>query len=175
MQTQQTITLFGTVSNSATSRISKNGRKYTAFGVAIISDRNLQAFHYNVVAFGKQGHFAKPLQTGTRIKLVVQAQSQPDNIASIPLLTATFVRPVCPVARGIATETSDIESYKHDQTGGWLHIDPQSNFYDRQAQPITRENALEYAAHELSHIVADSSTVQSLNNGDKNNDQAISL
>jgi len=52
---------------------SKNGRKYTAFGVAIISDRNLQAFHYNVVAFGKQGHFAKPLQTGTRIKLVVQS------------------------------------------------------------------------------------------------------
>jgi hypothetical protein len=50
MQTQQTITLFGTVSNSATSRISINGRKYTAFGVAIISDRNLQAFHYNVVA-----------------------------------------------------------------------------------------------------------------------------
>jgi len=96
MQTQQTITLFGTVSNSATSRISKNGRKYTAFGVAIISDRNLQAFHYNVVAFGKQGHFAKPL----RIKLVVQAQSQPDNIATLPLLTATFVRPVRPVARG---------------------------------------------------------------------------
>ena len=104
MQTQQTITLFGTVSNSATSRISKNGRKYTAFGVAIISDRNLQAFHYNVVAFGKQGHFAKPLQTGTRIKLVVQAQSQPDNIATLPLLTATFVRPVRPVARGIAIE-----------------------------------------------------------------------
>ena len=100
MQTLQTITLFGTVSNSATSRISKNGRKYTAFGVAIISDRNRQAFHYNVVAFGKQGHFAKQFQTGTRIKLVVQAQSQPDNIASIPLLTATFVRPVHPVARG---------------------------------------------------------------------------
>ncbi|MHB2006951.1 MAG: hypothetical protein ACYCOX_02765 [Acidobacteriaceae bacterium] len=32
MQIKQTITLFGTVSNSATSRISKNGRKYTAFG-----------------------------------------------------------------------------------------------------------------------------------------------
>jgi hypothetical protein len=86
--------------HSATSRISRNGRKYTAFGVSIISDRNLQAFHYNVVAFGKQDHFAKPLQSGTRIKLVVQAQSQPDNIASIPLLTATFVRPVHPVARG---------------------------------------------------------------------------
>ena len=56
MQTRQTITLFGTVSNPATSRTSKNGRKYTAFGVAIISDRNLEAFHYNVVAWGKQGH-----------------------------------------------------------------------------------------------------------------------
>jgi hypothetical protein len=30
--------------------------------------------------------------------LVIQAQSQPDNIATIPLLTATFVRPVHPVA-----------------------------------------------------------------------------
>ncbi|WP_041597090.1 single-stranded DNA-binding protein [Granulicella tundricola] len=98
MQTQQTITFFGTVSNSAVSRISKNGREYTAFGVSIISDRNLQAFYYNVVAWGKQGQFAKPLQVGTRIKLVVQAQSQPDNIATIPLLTATFVRPVQPVA-----------------------------------------------------------------------------
>ena len=98
MQTQQTITLFGTVSNSATSRISKHGRKYTAFGVEIISDRNFEAFNYNVVAWGKEGHFAKSLGVGTRIKLVVKAQSQPDNIAIIPLLTATFVRPVHPVA-----------------------------------------------------------------------------
>ena len=98
MQTQQTITLFGTVSNPAISRTSKNGLKYTAFGVSIISDRNLQAFHYNVVAWGKQGDLAKPLQKGTRVKLVIQAQSQPDNIATIPLLTATFVRPVHPVA-----------------------------------------------------------------------------
>jgi hypothetical protein len=41
MQTQQTITFFGTVSDSATNRTSKTGRKYTAFGVPIISDRNL--------------------------------------------------------------------------------------------------------------------------------------
>jgi hypothetical protein len=98
MQIQQTITLFGTVSNPAVSRTSRNGRSYTAFGVSIISDRNLQAFHYNVVAWGKQGHFAKPLQRGTHVKMVIQAQSQPDNIATIPLLTATFVRPVHPVA-----------------------------------------------------------------------------
>jgi hypothetical protein len=31
-------------------------------------------------------------------QIAVQAQSQPDNIAIIPLLTATFVRPVQPVA-----------------------------------------------------------------------------
>ena len=75
MQTQQFITFFETVRNSATSRMSKTGRKYTAFGIFMISDRNLQAFHCNVVAFGKQGYFAKPLQIGIRIKLVVLAQS----------------------------------------------------------------------------------------------------
>jgi hypothetical protein len=71
-------------------------------------------------------------------------------------------------------ETGDIESYKHDQTGGWLHIDPQSNFYDREAQPITRENALEHAAHEPSHAVADSLNVQP-SSSDQGNDQGIGL
>ena len=99
MQTVQSISLFATVSNDATSRTASNGRKYTAFGVAIIADRNRPAFHYNVIAWGKQGHFAKALAKGTRIKLAVQAQSQPDNSASIPLLTATFVRPVKTGAR----------------------------------------------------------------------------
>jgi hypothetical protein len=75
VQTKQTITLSGTVSNSVTSRISKKSRNNTDFGIAIISDCNLQAFQYNVVAFGKQGHFAKALQAGTRSKLVIQAQS----------------------------------------------------------------------------------------------------
>jgi hypothetical protein len=98
MQTLKTITLFGTVSNSAISRTSCNGRHYTAFGVSILNKELNRIFHYNVVAFGKQGHFAKPLQKGTRVKLAIQAQSQPDNIASIPLLTATFVRPVNPAA-----------------------------------------------------------------------------
>ena len=34
-------------------------------------------------------------------------------------------------------ETGDIQSYQHNQTGGWLHIDQQSQFYDRHAQPIS--------------------------------------
>ena len=72
-------------------------------------------------------------------------------------------------------ETGEIESYKHDQTGGWLHIDPQTNFYDREAQPVSRENALEHAAHEPSHAVAENSVVQSNSTGDKNYDQGMSL
>ena len=99
MQTVQNITVFATVSNDATSRTASNGRKYTAFGVAIIADRNRAPFHYNVIAWGKQGHFTKTLAKGTRIKLAVRAQSQPDNAATIPLLTATFVRPVRTGAR----------------------------------------------------------------------------
>jgi conjugative relaxase-like TrwC/TraI family protein len=71
-------------------------------------------------------------------------------------------------------ETGDIESYKHDQTGGWLHIDPQSNFYDREAQPISRQNALEHAGHEPSHSISENAVVVS-NKGDNNNDQGISL
>jgi len=52
-------------------------------------------------------------------------------------------------------ETGEIESYKHDQTGGWLHIDPQANFYDRQAQPISQENALEIAGHSQTRVVGE--------------------
>jgi conjugative relaxase-like TrwC/TraI family protein len=40
-------------------------------------------------------------------------------------------------------ETGDIQSYQHNERGGWLHIDRQGQFYDRQAQPISRDVALE--------------------------------
>ena len=98
MQHKPSITYFATVSNDATIRTAKNGRQYTAFGIAIYPDGNLEPFHYNVVAFGRPGQFAKSLQRGTEVKLSIQAESQPDNDASIPLLTATFVQPVIPAA-----------------------------------------------------------------------------
>jgi hypothetical protein len=44
-------------------------------------------------------------------------------------------------------ETGDIQSYQHNQTAGWLHINPQGQFYDRHAQPIAKEHALEHAGH----------------------------
>jgi len=44
-------------------------------------------------------------------------------------------------------ETDGIHSYQHPETQRWLHIDTQGQFFDRHAQPITRENALEQAGH----------------------------
>jgi conjugative relaxase-like TrwC/TraI family protein len=70
-------------------------------------------------------------------------------------------------------ETGDIESYKHDQTGGWLHIDPQSNFYDREAQPTTRESALENAGHNQIHPIIDISVGHSPKSDA--NDQGLSI
>jgi hypothetical protein len=70
-------------------------------------------------------------------------------------------------------ETGDIESYKHDQTGGWLHIDPKSNFYDREAQPTSRESALEYAGHPFAHSIGDKAVEQSPQSGA--NDQGFTL
>jgi hypothetical protein len=70
-------------------------------------------------------------------------------------------------------ETGDIESYKHDQTGGWLHIDSQGTFYDREAEPTSREAALEYANHGQTHSVDDNSKGKSPEN--KDHEQSFSL
>ena len=71
-------------------------------------------------------------------------------------------------------ETGDIQSYQHNQTDGWLHIDQQSQFYDRHAQPITREHALEHAGH-VALAVNEISQAQSLTKGSAGNDQGLSL
>jgi hypothetical protein len=71
-------------------------------------------------------------------------------------------------------ETGDIQSYQHNQTGGWLHIDQQSQFYDRHAQPIAKEHALEHAGH-LTLAVSEISHAQSLTKGSVGTDQGLSL
>ena len=58
-------------------------------------------------------------------------------------------------------ETGEVQSYQHNQAGSWLHIDPQGQFYDRQAQPITREAALEQAGQSSAHSLGDNAQVQS--------------
>jgi ATP-dependent exoDNAse (exonuclease V) alpha subunit len=71
-------------------------------------------------------------------------------------------------------ETGDIQSYQHNQTAGWLHIDPQGQFYDRHAQPIAKEHALEHAGH-LTLAVNEISQAQSTAKGTVGIDQGLSL
>ena len=59
-------------------------------------------------------------------------------------------------------ETGEIQSYQHTHAGTWLHIDSQGQFYDRQAQPITRETALEQAGQSSAHSMGDNAQIQSV-------------
>jgi hypothetical protein len=52
-------------------------------------------------------------------------------------------------------ETYGIHSYQHPETHRWLHIDTHGQFFDRHAQPITRENALAQAGQSLTQSVAE--------------------
>jgi len=52
-------------------------------------------------------------------------------------------------------ETEGIHSYQHPESQRWLHIDTQGQFFDRHAQPITRENALEQARQSPTQTVAE--------------------
>ncbi len=58
-------------------------------------------------------------------------------------------------------ETGEVQSYQHNQAGNWLHIDSQGQFYDRQAQPITRETGLEQAGQASAHSLGDKAQMQS--------------
>ena len=71
-------------------------------------------------------------------------------------------------------ETGDIQSYQHTDTAGWLHIDPQGQFYDRHAQPIERDHALEHAGHPAP-TVQEISQNETLAKGSVGTDQGLSL
>ena len=58
-------------------------------------------------------------------------------------------------------ETGEVQSYQHNHAGSWLHIDPQGQFYDRQAQPITRETALEQSGQSSAHSMGDNAQMPS--------------
>ena len=58
-------------------------------------------------------------------------------------------------------ETGEVQSYQHSHAGSWLHIDPQGQFYDRQAQPVTRETALEHSDQASAHSLGDKAQMQS--------------
>jgi conjugative relaxase-like TrwC/TraI family protein len=88
--------------------------------------------------------------------------------------------PIEAAMRGEATgyewkhERAGIQSYQHNQTGGWLHIDRQGQYFDRQAQPVTKETALQHARHSATHSV--DQNAQSLTGSGRNrNGFGISL
>ena len=70
-------------------------------------------------------------------------------------------------------ETGEVQSYQHNHAGNWLHIDPQGQFYDRQAQPITREAALDQASQASAHSIGVNAQVQS--GGNDTTDLGLSL
>jgi hypothetical protein len=71
-------------------------------------------------------------------------------------------------------ETDGIHSYQHPETHRWIHIDSQGQFFDRHAQPITREKALEQAGHSLTQSVA-ANTQSPTGNGLNLNSHGITL
>jgi conjugative relaxase-like TrwC/TraI family protein len=97
-----------------------------------------------------------------------ETQNSANDKAQAP--TEIDLRHYAPIQTALSTEatgydwkreTGDIQSYQHNQTGGWLHIDPQGQFYDRQAQPILREAALDHASHSARPSEAQNSQIQS--------------
>ena len=72
-------------------------------------------------------------------------------------------------------ETGDIQSYQHNDRGGWLHIDPQGQFYDRQARPIASEQALKHAGHVSSIHSNDNTQTQGITKTNSGTDQALSI
>ena len=70
-------------------------------------------------------------------------------------------------------ETGEVQSYQHTHSGTWLHIDSQGQFYDRQAQPITRETALEQAGQSPAYSIDGNAQVQTVSK--ENTDPGLSL
>jgi hypothetical protein len=112
-----------------------------------------------------------PTETMVSIPEIVRVEADIDNRHYAPIEAAL---PNEASSYEWKRETGDIESYQHNQSGGWLHIDPQGQFYDRQVQPTTREAALEHAGHIPAHLMGDNVQMQSPN-GSNINDQQSSL
>jgi len=161
-------------------RLSSNVTKTSAVDLQQVHDQPTKS---------QQTHTKEPPMTNSREHSQDDLRREPptEKMVSIPEIVRHEVevdtRHYAPVEAALPNETSgynwkretgDIESYKHNQTGGWLHIDSQSQFYDREAQPITKEDALEHAGHIPAHSMGDNAQVQS-GSGNNNNDQGISL
>lgn len=59
-------------------------------------------------------------------------------------------------------ETGAVQSYQHRHEGSWVHLDPRGQFYNRHAEPISREVALTQnrQSHEIARAPSAPSTAQ---------------
>jgi len=89
---------------------------------------------------------------------------KPEQHSQLPPEQAERNRQYGPIETALQTEahgykwqreTDGIHSYQHPESHRWLHIDAQGQFFDRHAQPITRENAFEQAGHSPTQSVAE--------------------
>jgi ATP-dependent exoDNAse (exonuclease V) alpha subunit len=117
-----------------------------------------------------------------------EEQKRPDSelipvAVTLQAITAMDQRHYAPLHAGLPNEgagyewkreTGDIQSYQHSETTGWVHIDPHGQFFDRHAQPISKEQALEHAA-QVTLAVSEISQSQSIAKGTIGTDQGLSL
>ena len=72
-------------------------------------------------------------------------------------------------------ETGEIQSYQHRDHQGWLHIDSAGTFYDRYANPVPREQALESAGHSSMPTTQENLLPKSVEGSVTGENQALTL
>jgi conjugative relaxase-like TrwC/TraI family protein len=168
------------------SRASEDAHIYTNSAATLGERLSIEVTKSSAVDFQQR---VAPSQAQTLKEQTMQQNKElkPErNEQQTPRLTAEQIehnRHYAPVEAALPSEAggyewkherAGIQSYRHNQTSGWLHIDSQGQFFDRHAQPVTRETALEHARHSHAHSVGENA--QSLtNNGRNKNDLGITL
>jgi hypothetical protein len=168
------------------SRASEDAHIYTNDGATLGERLSTDVTKTSAVDFQQRAAHSQP-QTPKEHTMQQHNELKPERSEqSTPQLTAEQTehnRHYAPIETALRSEASGyewkreragIQSYQHHQTGGWLHIDRQGQFFNRQAQPVTKETALEHARHSPAHSVGENA--QSLtSNGPNRNGHGISL
>ena len=168
------------------SRASENAHIYTNDAAMLGERLSRDVTKTSAVDFQQRATHAQA-QTPKEYTMQQQNELKPEpKEPQAPRLTAEQIEhtrcyaPIETTLRSEATgyewkhERAGIQSYQHKRTGGWLHIGPQGQFFDRHAQPVARETALEHARQSHSHSVGENA--QSLTGSGRNiNGHGISL
>jgi hypothetical protein len=98
------------------------------------------------------------LQEGLRRQILAEANIHaPENISTTAEIEHWHNAPIQTALPKEASdyewkrETGEVQSYQHTHAGSWLRIDPQGQFYNRQAQPVTRGTGLRRAGQASAH------------------------